>query len=165
MKLFWAKVKPNAKIPNKRNEDAGYDLYPCFEEEFISIDPFQTVMIPLGVASAFEEGYVMLLKERGSTGTRGIAQRAGVVDSGYRGEYMCPITNLNSKTLIIARSKDIRQANPALLENFIVYPYEKAICQGVLVKAPNFETEEISYEELMQIESDRMTGRLGSSGK
>ena len=33
MKLYWAKVKENAIIPTKREEDAGYDLYPCFEEE------------------------------------------------------------------------------------------------------------------------------------
>ena len=29
-KIYWAKVKENAKIPSKRWEDAGYDLYPCF---------------------------------------------------------------------------------------------------------------------------------------
>ena len=84
MKLYWAKVREDAVIPAKRKEDAGYDLYPCFEEDYLEILPHETRMIPLGVASAFSEDWVMILKERGSTGTKGIAQRAGVIDSGYR---------------------------------------------------------------------------------
>ncbi|WP_242744747.1 hypothetical protein [Allobaculum sp. Allo2] len=51
-KLYWAKVREDAQIPSKRQEDAGYDLYPCFEEDFMRIDPLHTVLIPLGVASA-----------------------------------------------------------------------------------------------------------------
>ena len=95
MHLYWAKVRPHAVIPTKRIEDAGYDLYPCFDEDFLEIGPWETKLVPLGVASAFDSNYVMILKERGSTGTRGIAQRCGVIDSGYRGEYMAPVTNLN----------------------------------------------------------------------
>ena len=52
-KLYWAKVKPDAKIPQKRYEDAGYDLYPCFEEDYMVIEPHETKLVPLGVASAF----------------------------------------------------------------------------------------------------------------
>ena len=39
-KIYWAKVKEQAIIPTKREEDAGYDLYPCFEEDYIEIVPF-----------------------------------------------------------------------------------------------------------------------------
>lgn len=84
-KLYWAKVREDAQIPSKRQEDAGYDLYPCFEEDFMRIDPLHTVLIPLGVASAFDDNYVLFLKERGSTGVKGMSVRAGVIDSGYRG--------------------------------------------------------------------------------
>ena len=38
-KLYWAKVKADAKVPQKRYEDAGYDLYPCFEEDYMVIEP------------------------------------------------------------------------------------------------------------------------------
>lgn len=79
-KLYWAKVKEGAKIPSKRVEDAGYDLYPCFEEDYLEIAPHETKLVPLGVASAFDSEFVMILKERGSTGTKGIAQRSGVID-------------------------------------------------------------------------------------
>ena len=138
-KLYWAKVKPDAKVPQKRYEDAGYDLYPC--------------------ASAFDPEFVMILKERGSTGTKGIAQRSGVIDSGYRGEYMAPVTNLNTKRVVI-KKQDVEYK-----EDAIIYPYEKAICQGVLLRMPQLESEEISFEKLQSMESERMAGKLGSSGK
>ena len=36
--IKFAKVKPNAKIPTKREEDAGYDIYACFDEDYITIN-------------------------------------------------------------------------------------------------------------------------------
>ena len=82
-KIYWAKVKENAKIPSKRWEDAGYDLYPCFAEDYMEIQPNQTKLVPLGIASAFDPNYVLFLKERGSTGTKGMAQRSGVIEKSY----------------------------------------------------------------------------------
>lgn len=165
MKLYWAKVKENAIIPTKREEDAGYDLYPCFEEEYLEILPLHTRLVPLGVASAFDSDYVMLLKERGSTGTKGMAQRAGVIDSGYRGEYMAPVTNVNDKPLCIVKKEVLETWDEDQKEKYILYPYEKAVCQGVLLKMPQLESETLSYDELKKIASLRNDGRLGSSGK
>lgn len=164
-KLYWAKVKENAKVPNKRVEDAGYDLYACFEEDYLEIESLHTKLVPLGVASAFGSDYVMLLKERGSTGTKGMAQRAGVIDSGYRGEYMAPITNVNDKPIRIAKKAYVESLSEEEKSAFILYPYEKAVCQGVLLVMPQLEQEEISYEALQEIASLRGEGRLGSSGK
>ncbi len=164
-KLLWAKVKEDAIIPSKREEDAGYDLYPCFEEDYMVIDSLQTKLVPLGVASAFDAEFVMILKERGSTGVKGISQRSGVIDSGYRGEYMAPVTNVNDKPVVIIKKGTLDTWSQEKKDAYIVYPYEKAICQGVLVRMPQLESEEISYEELKKIESLRSTGKLGSSGK
>lgn len=164
-KLYWAKVKEDAIIPTKRDEDAGYDLYPCFEEDYIEILPLHTKLIPLGIATAFDADYVMILKERGSTGTKGIAQRSGVIDSGYRGEYMAPVTNVNDKPICIIKKAVLESWTEEKKEQYIVYPYEKALCQGVLLKMPQLESKEISYEELQKITSQRMSGLLGSSGK
>ena len=192
--LLWAKVKPDTIIPTKRDEDAGYDIYPCFEEDYIVIPPHETKMIPTGIASAFSDDFVMVLKERGSTGTKGIAQRCGVLDSGYRNEWFVPITNTTDKTLLISKiteedivdkhlpyksDSDFRvfdEVNSAylyfmsikdktILENTIIYPYSKAICQALLLPVPKVNTKEITYEELRTIESNRGTGMLGSSGK
>lgn len=164
-KLYWAKVKEDAIIPSKREEDAGYDLYPCFEEEYLEILPLHTKLVPLGVASAFDSEYVMFLKERGSTGTKGMAQRSGVIDSGYRGEYMAPVTNVNDKPIRIAKKAIVDTWSDEEKEKYIVYPYEKAVCQGVLLRMPQLESEELSYEDLKAIESQRGSGLLGSSGK
>lgn len=164
-KLYWAKVKEDAIIPTKRDEDAGYDLYPCFEEDYLVIKPLHTRLVPLGVATAFDASYVMILKERGSTGTKGIAQRSGVIDSGYRGEYMAPVTNVNDKPICIIKKAALESWGEQKKEEYIIYPYEKALCQGVLLQMPQLESEELSYEELQKMESKRMSGLLGSSGK
>ena len=86
-KIYFAKVKPGGRIPSKRDEDAGYDIYGLIDEAYIVLAPHETRAIPTGIASACPEEYYFQLHERGSTGTRGISQRCGVIDSGYRGEW------------------------------------------------------------------------------
>ena len=165
-KIYFAKVDSTKEtiIPSKRDEDGAFDIYANFDEDFILVNPHETKMIPTNLASAFSNDYVAILKERGSTGTKGIAQRCGVVDSGYRGQWFVPITNTNNTPLLIA--KDISDSMlQSLKEDYIVYPYEKAICQCVMVEVPKLKTEEISYEELLRFESERGKGALGSSGK
>ena len=74
----FAKVRPSAIIPTKRVEDAGYDIYANFDEDYITILPHETKMIPTGIVSACDVDYCFILKERGSTGTKGMGQRSGV---------------------------------------------------------------------------------------
>lgn len=169
----FAKTKPNAIIPTKRLEDAGYDVYPCFDEDYIIIKPHTTVIIPTGIASACDTDYCFVLHERSSTGTKGMAQRCGIIDSGYRGEWGVPITNTNDVPIVICKKESITDFNDfasILLfsyeeANYILYPYEKAICQALVLPVPEVEIEEYTYEELKAIPSERGTGRLGSSGK
>lgn len=162
--LIFAKVKPNAIIPTKREEDAGYDIFSCFEEDYIVIHPNTTKLIPTGIATAFSKDYYAQIQERGSTGSKGIKYGAGVIDSGYRNEWFVPITNCNYEILIIA--KDVKQAeNLYPFAKKIIYPYEKAIAQFVVLPVPKMETKEIPYEELLEIKSERGLGALGSSGK
>ena len=169
----FAKTKPNAIIPTKRLEDAGYDVYPCFDEDYIIIKPHTTVIIPTGIASACDTDYCFVLHERSSTGTKGMAQRCGIIDSGYRGEWGVPITNTNDIPIVICKKESITDFNdfasillfPYGEANYILYPYEKAICQALVLPVPEVEIEEYTYEELKTIPSERGTGRLGSSGK
>ena len=163
----FAKVRPTAKIPTKRDEDAGYDIYADFEEPFILIKPHETVMIPTGIASACDTDYCFILKERGSTGTKGIAQRCGILDSGYRDEWFVPITNTTDDYIMIAKSDDVNTDvfGSIPMKKIIRYPYEKAICQALVIPVPNTTVEEITYDELKGIASERGTGALGSSGK
>ena len=160
--IYFAKVRDNAIIPSKRIEDGAFDIYACFEEAYKVIEPHQTLLISTGLASAFSSEYVAILKERGSTGTKGMGQRAGVVDSGYRGEWFVPITNHNDKPLVIMKEDCLERDN---FKESIIYPYEKAISQCIMVRVPQLSITEIAYEDLLKFESERGTGSLGSSGK
>lgn len=164
--VFFAKVNPTAIIPSKSRENAGYDIYSNFEEDYIVIPPHETKMIPTGIASAFSSRYYFQLEERGSTGTKGIGQRCGVIDSGFRGEWQIPITNHNDKYLIIAKQGiTLQDIFGDTAPHSIIYPYEKAISQAVLLPVPKVNIKELSYKNLLKIESERGVGMLGHSNK
>ena len=159
--VYFAKTDPSAKIPTKRDEDAGYDIYACFKQDEMIIPPHTTVMIPTGIASACNSNYCFILKERGSTGSKGMGQRCGVIDSGFRNSWFVPITNTTNQQIII--SKKVTETTKD--DRTIWYPYSKAICQALLVPVPQAIVREIPYEELQKIESERGMGSLGSSNK
>jgi dUTP pyrophosphatase len=158
--LYFAKVKEDAIIPSKDYENAGYDIYANFEENEIFIQPNEVKLIPTGIASAMSPKYVLIVKERGSTGTKCMAVRSGVIDASYRGEIFIPINNTGNKTIVITKTPEAHYGN-----DVIVYPYTKAIAQLLLLPVPNVNVEEISFEELKKIPSKRGDGALGSSGK
>lgn len=166
--IKFAKLHDKAKIPTKRVEDAGYDIYARFDKEYMTIPPGATRMIPTGIASACDEDYCFILKERGSTGSKGIAQRCGVIDSGYRNEWFVPLTNITSKHLFITKLSEketyMMHWGNHMPPSFC-YPYGKAIAQALLVPVPKTVVEEVSYEELQAIKSERGMGALGSSNK
>lgn len=160
--IYFAKTKDGAVIPCKLDENAGYDIYACFDEDYIVIEPHKTVIIPTGIKSAFSEDYYFQVFERGSTGTKGMGQRCGVIDSGYRGEWFIPLTNHNGdKTIVIAKDG----IDKSSFEDCIIYPYEKAVCQAVLLPVPKTNVHEVSEKEIMAMESVRGEGALGSSEK
>ena len=161
--LYFAKVKPSAIVPSKRDEDAGYDVYACFDEDYLVIQPHETKLVPSGIATAFSPKYVAIIKERGSNGSKGIAQRCGVIDSGYRNEWFIPLTNTTTKTVVI--SKVPKEELPLMLQDGIIYPYTKGIAQFIMVEVPKMNTYEVDFETLKAFESERGTGCLGSSGK
>lgn len=161
--LYFAKVNPNAIIPSKRDEDGGYDVYACFDEDYLVIQPHETKLIPNGIATAFSSKWVAIIKERGSNGSKGIAQRCGVIDSGYRNEWFIPLTNTTNKTVTI--SKLPKEQLPLMLQEGIVYPYTKGIAQFIMVEVPKLNTHEVDFETLKTFKSERGLGALGSSGK
>lgn len=164
--IWFARIREDAVIPCKREEDAGYDIFLCFDEDFILLQPHETRMLPTGIASAVDNGYYFQIQERGSTGSKGIAKRCGVIDSGYRGEWFLPMTNLNDVPLYIAKPKMKEYLDKlAETERFIVHYTNKAIGQAVLLPVPRTRINQVSYDELLSMSSERMTGALGSSGK
>lgn len=158
--IYFAKFRETGIIPSKTDENAGYDIYADFKEDYKIINPHETVMIPTSIVSAFDKHWYFQLFERGSTGTKGIGQRCGVIDSCYRGEWFIPITNHNTKPIIIYKDVDNLP-----IGDFISYPYKKALAQAVLIEVPVTSIKEISYSEIMKFETARGVGMLGSSGK
>ncbi len=161
MPLYFAKTRPDAIIPAKRPEDAGYDIYSCFDEESITLNPGEIKLVHTGIASAFPSDYVLFIKERGSTGSLGLSTRMGVVDSGFRGEIVIGLNNTTNIPIVITKEVSQVTKEPSVIK----YPYKKAIAQAVLCVVPKLQVEEVGYEELIKITSDRGVSFLGASGK
>ena len=101
--LVFAKVKPNAIIPTKEEENAGRDVYACFDEDYMIIPANTTRLIPTGIASAMTPKYEIRLRDRGSNGSKGIHVNAGTIDSGFRGEWFVAWCNTNNNAVILSK--------------------------------------------------------------
>lgn len=164
--IYFAKVVGDSQaiVPTKENADGGRDIYACFNEENLIIPPFESRLVSTGIASAFSDEHVMILRERGSTGVKNMQIQAGVIDSGYRGEIFVCLYNANTLPVVITKFSD-EYIKEYMNEDFITYPYHKAICQALMVKVDNFKEVKIPYKELLKMDSKRGTGKLGSSNK
>ena len=143
-KIVVKKVRPNAIVPTYGSKGAaGADMYACLEAD-VTIEPGKTVFIPTGVAMEIPYGYVGLMFARSSLGAkRGLApaNKVGVIDSDYRGEFMVALHNHGEETQVISNGERIAQ--------LLIVPY---IAPGFL------EVEELSTTE-------RGSGGFGSTGK
>ena len=159
--IKFARLRPNAVIPSKRDEDSDYDLYACFDEEGFVIPPLCTAFIPTGIVSAFPPNLGVKIEERGSNAKWCGITQAGVIDSGYRGEWFVAMYNGNSVPVHISKavSEVERRADAVFV------PYSKAVCQFNVREIISPEIKTVSVEEIMAAPSERGAGRLGSSGK
>lgn len=170
--IYFAKIKPEAVIPSKKDEDAGYDMYACFEEDFFVVNAGESRPVPTGIAVAFSKKYYAQIEERSSMAKMGIKKNGGVFDSGYRGEYLIVTYNTTKKPFIISKKNIDELADTFVVDGkeykkseVLLYPITKAICQVVLQIVPQLSAKEITYEELKGIKSDRGEFGFGSSGK
>ena len=90
------KLRQGAHLPTYGTDfSAGADLYACLEEP-VTIGPGETKKIPTGLAMEIPVGCAGLIYARSSLGTKkGLApaNKVGVVDSDYRGEFMIFLHN------------------------------------------------------------------------
>lgn len=161
--INFAKTKEGAVVPSKRDEDVGFDIYACFEEDWIEIPPHTSKLIPTGIASAFDKEWGIVFRERGSTGVKNLKVNAGVIDSGFRNEWFVSLYNGNDVSLYITKFMNGEQSPED--KNAILYPYDKGIAQAVVIPVPNTTINEMHYDELKEIKSERGMGMLGSSNK
>ena len=158
-KLYFYKENEKAILPSKREEDAGFDVYMVPSDTDIIIEKGQTLLLDTGLKSAFDKDYVLLGRERGSTGIKGMRFGAGVIDSGYRGNIMIPINNTSDKPICLTH--DNRTSD----DNMICYPQNKAIGQLLLVPVIHADVTELTKEQYDSLESQRGQGAFGSSNK
>lgn len=167
MEIKFFRKSQDVKLPTKRNTDAGLDIYAYFEEDFLVIQPHETKMISTGLSSIIDNNYFAKLAERGSTGSKGMALRCGVVDPSYRGEWFVGITNTNNVPIVICKekAKDFFNETYSKYREYVFYPYEKAIAQAIVLPMCPVGIAEINEEELNGDVTERGAGKLGSSGK
>ncbi len=139
MKLFIKKLRNDARLPTRaHDDDAGIDLYACGEHK---VPPHATAMIPAGIALEIEEGYVGLIWDKSSIGSKSMKTLGGVIDAGYRGEITVMVHNLNDEP----------------------YTFENGNKVGQML------IQKVEFPEIIEVtelsESKRGTGGFGSTGK
>ena len=138
------KLKEKAIMPTYGStEAAGADLYACVDEPVL-IRPGESVFIPTGLAMELPRGFAGLIYARsGLACKRGLApaNKVGVVDSDYRGEFMIVLHNHGTTEQVIQHGERIAQ----------------------LVITPVFTPGFVEIEELS--DTERSGGGFGSTGK
>ena len=144
MNVSVKKLRQGAVLPCYGSaEAAGADLYACLEKP-VTIAPGMTAFIPTGIAMELPRGYVGLIYARSGLACKqdlAPANKVGVIDSDYRGEFMVALHNHGREVRTIEHGDRIAQ--------LVVAP----------VLMPSFsQVQELS-------DSDRGAGGFGSTGK
>lgn len=84
----------NKEIKKKYSTDGGLDL-PL--PSSLSIRPFETAAIPLGVGFEIPLGYIGYLVPRSSIAKKGLIIHPALIDPGYTGEIHCIVTNCSAE--------------------------------------------------------------------
>ena len=137
------KLREGALLPTFGSaQAAGADLYACLEEP-VTIQPGQTAFIPTGLAMELPRGYAGLIYARSALACkRGLApaNKVGVVDSDYRGEWMVALHNHSGEPQVVEPGERIAQ--------MVIVPYLTA-----------------RFEEVGELsDTVRGTGGFGSTG-
>lgn len=144
MKVKIKKLNSNAVIPTKGSEEsAGMDLYSCTSERIV-IMPHETAAIHTGIAVELPKGTFGGIFARSSLACKkGLApaNKAGVVDSDYRGEMIVALHNHSNLPQTIEPMERVAQ--------LIILPYIPA-----------------EFEEVEKLsDTERGTGGFGSTGR
>lgn len=138
------KLRPDATLPTYGSAGAaGADLYACLPEA-VTVEPGKTAFIPTGLSMEIPVGFAGLIYARsGLACKRGLApaNKVGVIDSDYRGEFIVALHNHGSVSQTVVHGERVAQ----------------------LVITPVFTP---AYEEVSQLtDTGRGAGGFGSTGK
>ena len=144
MNVAVKKLKEKAILPTYGSaQAAGADLYACLDGD-ITIAPGETAFVPTGLAMELPTGYVGLIYARSGLACKrdlAPANKVGVIDSDYRGEFIVALHNHGALAQTISHGERIAQ--------LVITP----------VFTPGFtEVQALS-------DTDRGAGGFGSTGK
>ena len=138
------RLKENAILPTYGSaEAAGADLYACLDSDIV-IAPGQSAFVSTGLAMEIPKGCAGLIYARsGLACKRGLApaNKVGVIDSDYRGEFMVVLHNHGDQNQTICHGERIAQL---VITPILTPAYE--------------ETDDLS-------DTKRSSGGFGSTGK
>ena len=137
------KLKEGAIIPTYGSQEAaGADLYACLDAD-VEIQPGCSAFIPTGLAMEIPKGYAGLIYARSGMACKrdlAPANKVGVIDSDYRGEFIVVLHNHGLQPQIVKHGERVAQ--------LVITP----------VLAPSFEI----VDDLTSTE--RASGGFGSTG-
>ena len=144
MNVKVKKLNDAAIIPTYGSQEAaGADLYACLDAD-MEIKAGCSAFVPTGLAMEIPKGYAGLIYARSGMACKrdlAPANKVGVIDSDYRGEFIVVLHNHGQKTQVIQHGERIAQ--------LVITP----------VLSPAFE----EIDELTSTE--RAAGGFGSTGK
>lgn len=117
-------LKPGAKMPVYGTEfSAGADLCACLEQP-VTLEPGETRLISIGISMEIPVGYAGFVFARSGLATKrhlAPANKVGVIDSDYRGEFFVPLRNHGPIPQTIEPGERIAQMilMPYLAANFL----------------------------------------------
>ena len=144
MKVAVKKLKEKAILPTYGSaQAAGADLYACLDAD-LTIGPGETAFVPTGLAMELPTGYVGLIYARSGLACKrdlAPANKVGVIDSDYRGEFIVALHNHGKTAQTISHAERVAQ--------LVITP--------VLT---------VSFEEAAELsDTQRAAGGFGSTGK
>ena len=118
------KLRDNARLPVYGTAfSAGADLCACLDGP-VTLAPGETRLISIGISMEIPEGYAGLVVARSGLATKrslAPANKVGVIDSDYRGEFFVPLHNHGAVPQTIEDGERIAQMilTPYLTAKFV----------------------------------------------
>jgi len=136
------KYKAPYLLEYAREGDSGMDVRANIRETIIIVSG-QSMVIPTGVFLEIPKGYEVQVRPKSSLSAKGILVHFGTVDTGYRGEMIITMSNLNTNGFM----HTIKQGDK--VAQLVIVP----IVQAELMQVSEIDTN-----------TERGTGGFGSTG-
>lgn len=138
------KIREDARLPEKKREDMCYDLFACFDGDYITVEHGRVTKVPTGIKIALPEGYHASVRPRSGLAAKyGLDVLAGQIDGSYKGEWLVLLTTHQQDMVVNIKNGD-------------------KIAQFKLEKDETFDVEQVFSENDLGT-SERMDKGFGSS--